>query len=102
MKKMFLQLNPLRLITQLISVYFMYYLLLTENSAGMSINNIIKYAHSLPLRTHLFVMGVLPIYIGVIIFGTAMFASLIGKWLEEIILRSDKEKSAKTSFTSQI
>lgn len=102
MKKMFLQLNPLRLIAQLFSVYFMYYLLLTENSAGMSINSIIKYAHSLPLRMHLFIMGVLPIYIGFIIFGTAMLASLIGRWLEEYMLPADKEKSAKTSFTSQI
>lgn len=102
MKKIILQFNPLRLLTQLMSVYFMYYLLLTENSAGISINSIIKFAHSLPLRKHLFILGMLPVYIGIIIFGTTLCANMLGKWLEEFILRTDKEKSAKTTFTSQI
>lgn len=101
MKIMFSKLTSLTTLTQLLVGYLAYYLLLTENSIGGSIAHIIHYAHSLPLKQHLLVMGFLPIYIAIVIFGAATLGLLLGKWLEETFIPCIKEKSAKSSFTNE-
>lgn len=49
-----------------------YYLLVRDNFLHLSISSIIDYAGHLDIQTHLLVLGVLPIYISMVIFGTTV------------------------------
>jgi len=94
------KLSSLTTLTQLLVGYLAYYLLLIENGVGISITHIIHYAHTLPIKQHVLIMGLLPIYIAIVIFGAATLGLLAGRWLEDFLIPSIKEKSAKSSFTN--
>ncbi len=102
MKKLLTKLSPGALIAQVMTCCLAYYLLLTENGIHSSIAYLIQYAHSLALRQHLIILGMLPIYIAVVIFGAATLGTLLGRCLDNSLLRSFRQKRSKTSFTSQI
>jgi ABC-type transport system involved in cytochrome c biogenesis permease component len=57
-----------------------------------SITCIIAYAHTLTMTEHLLVLALLPIYIAVIIFGTALFAAYAETKIEFLVKRSIKSK----------
>jgi len=102
MKKFLTNVSPSTLIAQILTGGLAYYLLLTDNGLHCSIAYFIQFAHTLALKQHLIVLGLLPIFIAVVIFGAAMLGSLLGRCLDETIVRFIKQKKAKTSFTSQI
>lgn len=58
----------------LASVYFFAYYILTARNLHTSIHAIINYSHELDVKGHLIVLGILPIYIAMIIFGAGMIA----------------------------
>jgi len=52
--------------------FFLYYFLIQENILHSSISEILQWANHCTKHGHLFVIGLLPIYVGLIIFGAAL------------------------------
>lgn len=98
MKNIFESLTPSALITQLMTGYIAYYLLISNNWLHCSIATIIQYAHTLPVNQHLLLLGFLPIYIAFVIFGSALLISSLGKWLEELLMRPFRQRKSKISY----
>lgn len=73
-----------------------YYLLLHDNFLHTSITAIINYSQSMSLKPHLIVLGLLPIYIATVIFGTAILGAHVGSALQQFVNRQNDEK-LKTS-----
>ena len=70
-------------ITCLIMVSFIYYLLVVDNSLPFSIGSIISNINLWTRHAHLFVVGLLPIYIACILFGTGIFGIFVGSRLQK-------------------
>ena len=102
MKKLFPPLSPGILISQFITGYLTYYLLISQRSTRCSIDTIIQYAHTLPVNQHLMLLGVLPVYIATVIFGMAMVGALAGRWLELQLIRTFRQRKSKISYKSEI
>ena len=49
-----------------------YYLLVRDNFLHLSISSIIDYSGNLDIQAHLLILGLLPIYISMVIFGTTV------------------------------
>lgn len=64
-----------------------YYFLLHDTYLELSIASIIAKSNHLELKKHLIVLGILPIYIALIVFGTAVFGVYIGTALQRYIYR---------------
>lgn len=95
MKYILTTLSPGALLSILITGFIAHYILISDNSIGTSITSVIHYAHSLPVHKHLILLGVLPIYIAVIIFGSAMISAKVGGWLEKIMMKPFKPRKTK-------
>lgn len=94
MMKRIVTLNIATILT--LSVFFLitYYFLLMDSF--FSISSIIASAHHLAIKKHLLVLGLLPIYIATVIFGTATLGIYLGTSIQDRILRL-KEKSLQKS-----
>lgn len=66
----------------------LYYLLLCDNILNTSIQDIIHYAHSLTVDKHILVLGLLPIYIGVMIFGATWLGVYVGKKIQQLFSKT--------------
>lgn len=66
--------------------------LLLNHRLSSSIYSIISASHS-SLAAHLLVLGLLPIYIAAVIFGSAMLALYIGPNLQQLLFKTMKCKS---------
>lgn len=82
--------------------YLTYYLLLQDNIFHLSISSIIAYSHHLAIQKRLLVVGLLPIYIGLMIFG----AAILGIFLCSIVQNKQakylfKTLKSKTQFTKK-
>ena len=64
-----------------------YYLLLHENFLHTSIGEIIDYSHTLEITEHVLILGILPIYIAIMVFGAVMSGLYLGKSLNRFMLR---------------
>jgi len=69
----------IRLLIFFAVVFFTYYLLLIDNFLHLSIANIVATSHQLKDTKHLLVLGCLPIYIALIIFGIPILAIYFAK-----------------------
>jgi hypothetical protein len=98
MKKTFPAILPGTFISQIITGSIAYYLLVSENRLRCSITNIIHYAHSLGVNQHLLLLGLLPIYIAFVIFGSALLGAAIGRWLNEQVYGPLRQKKSKISY----
>lgn len=87
MKKL-ISLNFGTIITFGAVVYVAYHLLLSSMHASITsiIGNSNHYKHSM----HLLILGLLPVYIATIIFGSAIFAVYLGSSLQQFIQRTFK------------
>lgn len=94
MKKIHLTL-PLTL-GSILAAFPAYYLLLCENILHISISSIMSYAHHLHLRHHVLVMGLLPIYIGLVIFGTMWIGIYLSNRLQYVITFLWRKVALKT------
>jgi hypothetical protein len=89
MKKL-VTLNIGTILTLAILFLVIYYVLLLNNF--FSISSIIANAHHLALKKHLLVLGLLPIYIATMIFGTATIGIYLGTSIQERIMRAVKNR----------
>ena len=63
-----------------------YYLLLYENCLHSSIHEIVDFSQTLDITHHLFILGLLPIYIAAMIFGAVMFGIYLGRAIQRLFL----------------
>lgn len=68
--------------------YVVYYLLVSDNSLHISIGYIISHTHHMALKKHLIVLGLLPVYIAIMVFGAATLGTYIGSSLQHLITRT--------------
>lgn len=78
-------------IALLMVFYVAYYLLLSDSFMHISVGEIIANAHQLSMKKHLLVLGLIPIYIGLMIFGTAILGMYLGSLLQSWINRTFKK-----------
>jgi len=102
MKDLLPTLSTGTLISQTITGCLAYYLLLRNNCLHCSISSVIGYAHSLSMQTHFILLGLLPIYIAFVIFGSALLGAYLGNHLEALIILPLKQKRSKATYSSQI
>lgn len=74
-----------------------YYLLLTDNFLNTSIASIILFIHDLDIAPHAFIIGLLPIYIALTIFGSALIGMYLGTIVKYMI-----KKLSKYSFFQRL
>jgi hypothetical protein len=98
MKDLLPTLSKGALISQLFAGYLAYYLLLHDNCLNCSISNLIHHAHNLSMHAHLMLLGLLPIYIAVVIFGSAMLGAILGRHLDEQIIQPLSQKRSKATY----
>src|SRR5688572_7930149 len=77
-------------ITLCVVFYSAYALLLQDNCLHSSISSIITRTHTLEPEEHLLVLGLLPIYIATVIFGSALLGLYIGSCVRHLISRAKK------------
>jgi len=83
----------LNIVVIIVTVVFCaaYYLLLHDNFLHTSISSIIALSHHLELKEHLIVLGLLPVYIAAVIFGTALLGIYLGSTLQHYFMRCMKK-----------
>jgi len=65
--------------------FIAYYILVCDNMFHCSVSAIINWSHQLSKEVHLVVLAAIPVYIAVIIFGTALFGIYLGSVLQGVI-----------------
>jgi hypothetical protein len=65
--------------------YAAYYLLLADNFLHISIASIMSSSHHVATKQHLFILGLLPIYIATTIFGAAILCIYLGARIETFL-----------------
>ena len=68
--------------------YIAYYLLLSDSFMHISVASILAHTHQLSLKKHLLVLGLIPIYIALMIFGAAVLGMYIGSMLQSWLDRT--------------
>lgn len=71
--------------------YITYYLLLEDNFLHTSISDIITRSHQLADQQHLLVLGLLPIYIATVVFGSATLGVYLGSLAQRMVLKKDQK-----------
>jgi hypothetical protein len=82
MRNRIFSLNFGKLVAICFFFYVAYCLLLHDNTLQMSVSALIVRSHQLSMYQHLLILGLIPIYIGVVIFGAAMLGILVGDVLQ--------------------
>lgn len=81
-----LQTHLLPFIFYLLWTYFAYYLLIYGKRLHTSIGQIIVMSHNLSLKPHILVLGALPIYISVMIFGGGLIGLYLGGLAQQLLI----------------
>ena len=66
--------------------YVAYYLLLDDSLLYISLTAIINSSHELSMHKHLLVLGLIPIYIAIVIFGAATIGVYLGGIIQRVII----------------
>lgn len=74
-----------------VAIYVTYYLLLQDTFLHASISDIINRSHQLKSQKHLLVLGLLPIYIGTMVFGSAVLSIYLGAAIQRLIINKDRK-----------
>jgi hypothetical protein len=83
-------------VTLTIGLGVAYYFLIQDNFAHLSVSSIIDHANHLSLNKHVFVLGLVPIYIGLVIFGISTLGMyLASKLYHHINCRTKPHTSNK-------
>ncbi|MBV9576221.1 MAG: hypothetical protein JO149_06325 [Gammaproteobacteria bacterium] len=85
MKKL-VGLNIGAILALIIFFLVIYYFLLVNDF--FSISSIISNAHHLAIKKHLLVLGLLPVYIAAMIFGSAVIATYLGSSIQNRISKA--------------
>jgi hypothetical protein len=86
------KLNIGTVIATLIAAYVAYFILLEDNWTHLSIGSIIHYSHHLAMKKHMLVLGLLPIYIGTMVFGAGIFGAYVGPTVQNLLITSRNNK----------
>jgi hypothetical protein len=70
------------IISLVATVYFIYYLLLKENLLPFSISSVLTWGSEWSKHWHILAVGLVPIYLGLMIFGTAVLSLYVGAALQ--------------------
>ena len=75
-----------------------YYLLICDNALHSSVSSIISGSHQLSKKMHLAVLTFIPVYIAIIIFGTAILGIYLGSVLQGMIngFKAQSPQTAKS------
>ncbi len=74
-------------IAVMVASFIAYYLLLHENCLHSSIAEIINFSHSLEITQHAIILGCLPVYIAIMVFGAFIFGIYLGTMLQHFLLK---------------
>lgn len=90
-------------LSQMIAASLVYYLLLSD-TFHFSISHIILYANTLPIKQHIWLLGLLPIYIGAVVFGAAILGVRLGRRLQTLFTKQKKMQNLRfnAKFESEI
>ncbi len=77
-------------ITLVIFSYAVYYFLLLDNGFHTSIAAIIASTHHMGIHEHLLVLAILPIYIGIVVFGAAVLGIYVGTKIKQLFRKRPK------------
>jgi hypothetical protein len=76
------------LLCLLATVYFIYYLLLKDNLLPFSVSSVLAFGNQWSKHWHIFAVGLVPIYLGLIIFGTSVLSLYVGtalsRWVSQL------------------
>lgn len=81
------------LLAMLIAASIAYYFLMMDNFLHTSISSIINHARHLAVKKHLIVLGLLPIYIATIIFGSVSLVIYVSSRLEHLFVNRSKSRA---------
>lgn len=84
------------LLVMAILCYAIDYLLLKDNIFHGSITAIIDQSQRLTLKSHLLVLGILPIYIGLVLFGSISIVMYVRSALHQILWPTSNKYKAKS------
>lgn len=82
--------------------YLVYYLLLQENCFHASISSIINNSHQLEAKKRLLVLGLLPCYIALMIFGTGILGVYLGSRFQRCLRKKIKMSAHSPSSSSSL
>ncbi len=80
-------LNLGAILSLILAIYFIYYLLLKDDLLPFSIPFVLSSINHWSHHWHVLVVGLMPIYLAVVIFGAAMFGIYFGSALHRWVLR---------------
>ncbi len=80
------------LICLLAAFYCMYYLLVLDKALPFSISSVLSHASHFAKEWHLLAVGLVPIYLALMIFGSSMLSLSIGSALQRWLSRLHKSK----------
>lgn len=89
--KYFYKYNIGSIVMLMMASYLAYYLLLDNNWLHTSIASIINTTQDLPFESHLLIVGLIPIYVGVIVFGAGLLGIYWGNRLQHYIVKRHKK-----------
>jgi hypothetical protein len=84
------------LVALIVCSYVTYYLLLHDNFLHISISAILDSSRQLANKEHLIIVGLIPIYIGTMIFGTALLGVYIGSKVQYHMTKGRLKTKAKS------
>lgn len=90
------------LIALIAAFYITYYLLLQDNCLHTSISDIITRSHQLKDQQHLIVLGLIPIYIATIMFGSATLGIYLGALAQRMILKKDQKNPLQLKMQQKL
>jgi hypothetical protein len=100
MKYKLFSLNLGKVIATVTFFYFAYCILLQDNWLSVSVSTLIDRSTDLSLGQHLFVLGLIPVYIAIVIFGAASLGIYVGDFLQRLVIDPLKHK-AKLAFRTK-
>lgn len=95
MKNVFKKISTSALLSQILAATVVYYLLLSDNCIHCSISYLVRYSHTLTVKKHLLLLGMLPIYIGLIVFGTSLIFASLNTKLQRLLSSNHKGKKVQ-------
>jgi len=94
MKRKFL-LHSIELICLIVAVFFVCYFLFQDDNLPISINSVwFSINHTCMRQFHILAVGLLPIYVALMVFGTAIFSKYCGSRLQRVISQLIQHKSS--------
>lgn len=78
------------IISLLFVLYSVYYILLKDTFLNASISSIIASSHKFARQNHVLVLGLIPIYISLMIFGASILGIYVGSRLQQFFFSKQK------------